>query len=661
MTQQLVALLLADVHIGQPFCGLDAEEVHRSLFKSFKEDNLKPDVILFAGDLCYGRDQNAQVWEEQWKTASRFLKEVRAAVGNVNTPVLLVPGNHDCDLDAVERGHDAWVTSLDDESLRQEMSKNDSTWRGYLRRQQRWQDFAKEHSPPGTLDTNLNLTTAVIKVAERSIGIAGFNSSWASSKDIGQGKIWIGRHQMQQAIARLENCDFRIAVSHFPTSWLNPTEAGFIKGRLKTSFDVSIHGHVHEPWADDVERHLALSMGATYELSTRKMSYSWLQVDFCTSACTVRMKTHSDNGRGAWIPLSIPGLDQDPPDSGTYVVHNLFGSPNANRPRAGQPAQDHSLPGILLREVPTTVRTISDCIKDLDRNYCFDWKPETYPSEDKATPLVYWPVRLRHPTPIHAAQAFAAAALQKCGAHILLCLDDLGTPEDYNSPHNFLGSIQRWFRRVGADDKALNMATFSEVLKGQNIRAWPNVQNWLGTSGMPLDRVLKVCKLIDNKTKTLEQLTPKKSRKLLTPAVVWTCLDHFHIKKPDRPIITLGGNDEMPLWKAWRECVDSPGKCVGHLYIAELGRSQQPIHMDTESLAWSGKADIRATLKSLTPTEDTLRDNPMIQWFARLCVLFPAHIKGGMTTAQHMEFDDNVKRSELIPALVDQLAHWLFS
>ena len=94
------------------------------------------------------------------------------------------------------------------------------------------------------------------------------------------------------------------------------------------------------------------------------------------------------------------------------------------------------------------------CLKDY---FACNWETGTFAGTN---PLVYWPVTLRHPTPIHAMQTFVAAMLQKVGAEVVLCLDDLGN-QQYRSD-SFFSIIRRWWRKVN-DSGQLGETCFSEI------------------------------------------------------------------------------------------------------------------------------------------------------------------------------------------------------
>ncbi|MEZ6138382.1 MAG: hypothetical protein R3C53_26160 [Pirellulaceae bacterium] len=148
-------------------------------------------------------------------------------------------------------------------------------------------------------------------------------------------------------------------------------------------------------------------------------------------------------------------------------------------------------PMVLTRapETETNVQSVIQVIAALKGNFDFIWELGTYEGEE---PVVFWPVRLRKPTPIHAAQTFAAAALSQKGAKVVLCLDNLGNKD--HTEHDFLTAIRRWWSKAkGVNDVECKL--FSDITTSQAEDAtgdpWQFVDRWLGKTDKMLDEVLR--------------------------------------------------------------------------------------------------------------------------------------------------------------------------
>jgi hypothetical protein len=322
--------------------------------------------------------------------------------------------------------------------------------------------------------------------------------------------------------------------------------------------------------------------------------------------------------------------------------------------------------------LPTT-RTLSDFVSLLETRFNFRWEPASYISSS-TNPVVYWPVRLRLPTPIHAVQAFAAAGLKRYGADIVLYLDDLGTPE-YSvdlayAKDSFASAVDRWFQRVTEDFSSVSVRTFTQSPSDvQAVTAWSAVEAWLGKTQYRLDKILPISKLMP--VATLDEFTQQRPRRLLTPAMVWSGLSL--LQRDARPVITLGGYDERFLWQAYRDCAAVASLPVGHLYAPELlqrdvSQNTRTVHMSRTNLAWESREDItRALLQEIeSGVSDPTDAHRLIAWSLEGCILLPALLRGDAEPLvlagrpiQNRTALLGCPLSDLAPLLAEVIGRWL--
>jgi hypothetical protein len=322
--------------------------------------------------------------------------------------------------------------------------------------------------------------------------------------------------------------------------------------------------------------------------------------------------------------------------------------------------------------------SLAALVTTLDDLFGFRWEKSSFETEHE-NPLIYWPVRLRHPTPIHAAQCFAASGLQQRGAEIHLFVDDLG--EHDFSVDLMVQKLKGWFAMDGGNPNDLRTTHFSNIIPPtedgprETARPWPTVRKWLGDTEYRLDHVLKIAKLVSRSgAPAYADLAGKRPRRLLTPALVWSCLEFLHSNFRDRPIMTLGGYDESPLWSAWRDQVMTPTAHVGHLYAPQLSEFDNQhgsiaVHMANPkySLEWQSKDDIRNALDTeINSGTDWHKTNRLIPWCVNSCIFLPRFFSGeelrmkiaggevGLDTSL-----EQVNWASLRLGLVDELARWI--
>jgi pimeloyl-ACP methyl ester carboxylesterase len=346
-----------------------------------------------------------------------------------------------------------------------------------------------------------------------------------------------------------------------------------------------------------------------------------------THNVTVVDRVSSDPGLPGVIPIPIEAAHGEickPPTRQSIVyrgvkqfIRNKFAVSGLGRPAIGF----------------ESVSDIDTLAMVLQENFDFAWEPiGTVPRGSEIA--VYWPVRLRTPTPIHAVQSFAAAALQRLGATVHLCIDDLGNCDA--SPDLFHRRVEKWITSVGGNFAAVRRHSFKDIITPAIAeKTWAKVEAWLGSTNYRLGKILRVSKLDD--ASDLQKLCERRPRRLLTPALVWTCFEHIQ-GQSGKHFVTLGGFDERDLWYAWRELMEVASSHAGHLYGPELREAtanqndeSRVLHMAHTPLPldWNAVRDIQdALLADLNTGGDWYSESRLLSWCLKGCVLLPAFLRG---------------------------------
>jgi hypothetical protein len=399
--------------------------------------------------------------------------------------------------------------------------------------------------------------------------------------------------------------------------------------KVESLFNIHLHGHTHDQWLTASEGHLRISAGACYTGSVRENAYSWTSINFRDQRAVVYLREYKRKGAGGWGAMEIPGKTTE---AGLYETQSLF--------RRDLRIENSvvSLPGSGVPLI-SEAGSVGALIRVFEEYFSLRWEPGTFANSENPV-VVYWPVRLRQATPIHAFQSFVASALQKKGARVRLYLDDLGNADA--KPEEFLAKVRKWFGLLDVQfDLDANVSLFSQFITEEKAwGTWEMVRKWLAENQYKLDKVLEVSKLTAaGEDLTLEKLLQRRPRRLLTPSLVWACLSYLLSESGDSNVITLGGYDERILWKTWREGIRGPTSKVGHLYVPVLqeptsgGQGKQAMHMSKRDLAWDSREDIAEALQEDRLAEpgakNWLEKGRMAEWCLRGLVLLPPYIKGG--------------------------------
>lgn len=677
MTEPFVILHLSDAHIGNPkhksnslsvFDGLIAD-----LEKTLKDQKLRPDLIIFSGDLAFGELEDKPL-RAQYDDVKEFVNKILDIFDN-KPRFFVCPGNHDNNREVVDNAHREMRNRYSVDTV-YEMQRDNKygEFSTVLRRQQEWVEFANSVMPPDfDIDNSLNMVKGFVMHGGKKVAIVGLNTAWSSFGDGEQGKLWVGRYQVERALMTLDGADFKIVVAHHPMDWMHESEKNFLCQRLEQNFDIFFHGHEHSGWFIDSKKHLTIKGGACYDRTDRENAFSWTKIDFQSKRCELFWRRYEDKG-SAWIAANWPGKTDE---MGYALIENLF-------PRE-EPTPAHKLTDLTISNNPAhpsrrdssardlpIARDLDSFLNMLDDSFGFTWQR---PSAAQKPYVVFWPVRLRKPTPIHAVQSFVAAGLTKFGCEIYLWLDDLGAPEIGES--EFSARIASWFQKVGVN-ASFKKRLFSEFLPnqaelGKSFLSWKLVQKWLGDNEThQIEKILQIAKVFDGEeTDRSLALRSKRPRKLLTPSLTWTCLaemldnDNFN----DKTIITLGGHDEQILWNAWHECVKDSNSEPGHLYTPTLRRtSGVNLHMEKTNIAWRSREEIRKAIESEMEDSSWHDEERLIPWCFNLCSILPRSIaneneKDGYPTINDRKIysldDLRTIEGNLSRSFAGELKYWL--
>lgn len=642
-------LHLSDAHIGHPKYYRDSLEVMEPLITDLRNqvsDGLKPSLVVFSGDLVYGKLTD-QEFRKQFDYARKWLDNVYSVlcIDYSTNPIILVPGNHDINRERIDNAQRDWVSALkegDAAKLDEEICDKSALWRRLLERQEEWWSFVRNlPTKAWVYEDNFHMCYGTIKAAKHSVGVVGVNTSWACSGDQDKGALWVGTQQAQLSWQVVKDCDLKIAVSHHPTGWMHSGERLWTAEKLESKFNLHFHGHEHSQFFYDPTGHVCVSAGPCYGGSTKENAYSWVTVDIANRQAVIHCRTYEQKGRGGWKAYAIPDKTDE---NGCRTLDRLFVKgvkrlslnpnksvvePATKRPR--RPRMRNLCSSPMRRDMP-----IEEYLEELKESFNHIWEPATFRNSARKA-LVYWPVRLRKPTPIHAVQTFVAAGFLQCGAKVILCLDDLGNVE--NGTATFPKAVRRWIKQTSGRSPNFKILTMSKIKQAVPLDMWDKVKQWFAhQTDYKLLQVLSVSKLIprnDLSSKLLE-LEDRKSRQLLTPVLVWTSLKYVIDRHNQYRFITLGGHDERPLWRAWRDCMSDGSEKVGHLYVPELrghqdGGQSRTLSMTAGALAWDSVNDIENALQfelRSSSQEAFIEKGRMAHWCYSGCVQLPSFLKG---------------------------------
>lgn len=215
----------------------------------------KIDLVLFSGDMLV---QGGKGFNDDLKQGFENFHEVvisplMQCLGLPESHFIFTPGNHDIDRDA------------DSSRFEDNLEKDAQSLEGiiglttapdvkdYTKRIEAFKSFEKEYYSKYTAGINYHwnrfASTFEMDIDGVSVGIASLNSVWRCGEDDAH-KIALGLNQITEQSKPLEGKQLRIALTHYPISFLKEVERDHVRQKCAENFDLFFCGHSHRGYTN---------------------------------------------------------------------------------------------------------------------------------------------------------------------------------------------------------------------------------------------------------------------------------------------------------------------------------------------------------------------------------------------------------------------------
>ncbi|MEM6455109.1 MAG: SUMF1/EgtB/PvdO family nonheme iron enzyme, partial [Acidobacteriota bacterium] len=306
MNRTITLLHLSDLH-ARADTAWDAERVTREFVADLRrlanDDGLRPDLVLFTGDLAW--DGTTADFERGWTVLRAIQRAYRPSL--TNDALFLVPGNHDVDRNEVGALARRWQANTNRDEVEETIRAGGKDWRDLTTRLDAYRAFLDRHALTH-LQTHASraIWHARRNVRGCTIGLAGFNTAWSCGQDGERGKLWMGaRWQHATLSAGVRDAEVRIALLHHPTSWLHEHEEPDLDRALVNDFHLTLHGHEHRHRVTPTQDgHATLAAGACYQGSQQPNGYSVIELDRAAKEVRVHLRAYDAAG-GGWVARPV--------------------------------------------------------------------------------------------------------------------------------------------------------------------------------------------------------------------------------------------------------------------------------------------------------------------------------------------------------------------
>lgn len=233
-------LHISDIHFED---GYEHQRTYDAFIKDIKEQskNRAIDIVVCTGDIALkGRTKNED--KERIITSLKVLKET---VG-IDVPFLLVPGNHDVDIQARKSIYQAVFDNIKNSKDANKFIKDIGNEKALKSHLEGFFDIAKELGLNCYGDDICGVQ--IIDVKGVKLGFALLNSAW---RTLGggindYGNLFLGELQIDRCLEGIKDADIKIALMHHTLEWFNPLEKSLINNRVAQDFNALFCGHNHD-------------------------------------------------------------------------------------------------------------------------------------------------------------------------------------------------------------------------------------------------------------------------------------------------------------------------------------------------------------------------------------------------------------------------------
>lgn len=311
-TGKLTWLHVSDLQVERNSDSTVRKQLLKDAASLLDNENLEPDLVFFTGDLAFSGKNPEFMW------GRRFFEEMRDLSALTDTPLFLIPGNHDW-----ERESQSTDGSADDKSAATRLEQNSSS-----DPETRSRGRALALSP--NLDNYYRLVQdlrgpviarrQLVYVEELtlngiSVAVVGLNTAWLGDPEPAISNIpWLSISGLvETALMRARDAQVRITLLHHPPDSL----PGDLAMLVLTDSDFVLHSHAH---SGDViptvttSGTVVLNGGSDPGNPRHPNAYNIAEVDFGNRAVRIHMRRlrgstwHAD----PQVPDGIVGIELPP-------------------------------------------------------------------------------------------------------------------------------------------------------------------------------------------------------------------------------------------------------------------------------------------------------------------------------------------------------------
>ncbi len=240
---------ISDLHLESENPSHEKAAIIKALAEDLKKNVNDNTILFFTGDLI---DKGASQFvnkDEAFQSFERlFIEPILQANPTLSGKIFVVPGNHDVYRNKIDKYSEAGLKQeLDSvKSLDAFIQQNRTTSKHIdrLENYKKWEKcFYKKYNSKDA--TNFE-TTFKLDIGKYKVGITCLNSSWLCKDESDKENIMLGKNQVENSLAEIQDCQVKLVLTHHPIEFFREFDREAIKPIIYRNYDILFTGHVHE-------------------------------------------------------------------------------------------------------------------------------------------------------------------------------------------------------------------------------------------------------------------------------------------------------------------------------------------------------------------------------------------------------------------------------
>lgn len=330
------------------------------------------DVLVMSGDVAW-----AGKAAEYGLATKLILGPLLSTTRLAPDRVVLIPGNHDVDRDAIDPyGETGWADACKHRAGALRLMDNEAALDRATARLAGWQSFHRDFYAGVDVARTCSLGRVHhIPLGGLTLSVAALNSAWRASGDSDKGNLLIGERQLIPALTAIDHAELPLVAVHHPLDWLHSYDSDAARTEFAARGAMVLTGHEHmtDPMSVKTARGYVVysRAGSLFASFTHTNAYTIIDLAYRDHRATFTLRTwwadrrtfdvSADVATGGTLSLDWPGEADDSPLSAlrySAVVATLTDRVEANSALADRAESQKGFDDLVVRPrfLPTPYR-----------------------------------------------------------------------------------------------------------------------------------------------------------------------------------------------------------------------------------------------------------------------------------------------------------------